>query len=554
MNKVKLNINYYLKRHKLLTTFVIIMTFLSALLTASMSIFLQYLVDFILDSQLMLSIYLVIGFCLAFFVIVYSNNIIKNKLIETINYEYRQDIVSMLFLKNIDEFNKHTVAEYISLYSNDFKRIEDEYLYHFFNLFEYILVFIMGIVILTIYSWVFTIVMVAMIIMLIIIPSIMGNRLEKLSKELSVLQNNTTTDLEESLRGFEVIKTYDKISLYNKMFENSNKSLKKGKLKFNNFKGLNETTSGALSIIMQIVVSIVGAYFIYLGKLSYGSLLGVIQCSGTVVNPLFQLFALVPVLSSYKPLFNKINEFLENKQLVEKDIHFDKVIELSNVTFAFEDKLVLDNINLKFEKNNKYLIIGESGSGKSTLVKLIAGYYHEYEGDILFDSDSIHNVKITSICKNISLIHQNIYLFDDTIKSNITFGIENNDKLQLAINNSGVGNFLDGEGVMKKVGENGKNLSGGQKQRIAVARALFVDKPIIILDEGVSALDKKTSCEIENKLLDDANLTIISISHHINEELLKKYDEIIVIEEGKIKLVNKPDDFINTKIYNKYVK
>lgn len=549
-----LSILFYLKKHKFLFIITLLTTFLTSLVTALISIFLQYLIDYVLDNKILLSVILSLSFATVFFIVYIVNSFIKNKLIEKINYEYRSDIFRILLLKNMDEFNQHSVAEYVAMYSNDFKRIEDDYLVYFFGILEHLLLFIMAVVILTFYSWIFTVVMVVMIAILIIIPSLMGKQMEKNSKELSEQQKVVTTNIEETLRGFEVIKTYDKTSLYNYNVDLSNKRLSRSKLKYLNFKEFNESTSGSLGIIMQIVISIIGAYFIYLEELSYGSLLGVIQVSGQIVNPLFQLFALVPTLLSYKPLIDKINEYLKCERYEKKEIEFLNNIKLVNVSFCFGEKRILNNVNLTINKNNKYLIIGESGSGKTTLVKLIAGYYKGYEGEILYDEIPINDADVSSVCKNIGLIHQNIYLFDDTIKNNIIFDLEESDKLKEVIKNSGVERFLDEEGLSKKVGENGKNLSGGQKQRIAVARALYANKPIIILDEGVSALDKQTSYEIENELLDDSYLTIISISHHVNEELLEKYDSIIVIEEGEIIEVSTPETFRMSNTYKKYVK
>ncbi|MED9946734.1 MAG: ABC transporter ATP-binding protein, partial [Peptacetobacter hiranonis] len=133
---------------------------------------------------------------------------------------------------------------------------------------------------------------------------------------------------------------------------------------------------------------------------------------------------------------------------------------------------------------------------------------------------------------------QNIYMFNETIYDNICLH-ENyiDETIDKALIESGLSEFISEipEGLLYKVGENGSNLSGGQKQRIAVARALIRNKPLLILDEGTSAIDKQTAYDIENRLLNIENLTLITITHNLEKELLEKYDEVVYIENSSIK-------------------
>ena len=136
-----------------------------------------------------------------------------------------------------------------------------------------------------------------------------------------------------------------------------------------------------------------------------------------------------------------------------------------------------------------------------------------------------------------SIIHQNIYMFDETIQDNICLHEDYpQEMIDKVVMESGLYEFISElpEGLLYQVGENGANLSGGQKQRIAVARALIRNKPILILDEGTSAVDMQTAYDIENRLLKIKNLTIITITHHLRKELLEKYDEIVCMDHGKI--------------------
>ncbi|MBE7147545.1 ATP-binding cassette domain-containing protein [Bacillus mycoides] len=159
-----------------------------------------------------------------------------------------------------------------------------------------------------------------------------------------------------------------------------------------------------------------------------------------------------------------------------------------------------------------------------------------YSGRVKWDREEFEKLDISELTNLYSLIHQNIYMFNKSIQDNI-FLFEDFTKQELdqAMSVSGVREFIKNEqDLVKEVGEGGGNLSGGQKQRIAVARGLIRNKPILILDEGTSALDLKTSYSIEDKLLNVENLTMIAITHKLNSEILRRYDAIIYMENGRI--------------------
>lgn len=201
-------------------------------------------------------------------------------------------------------------------------------------------------------------------------------------------------------------------------------------------------------------------------------------------------------------------------------------------------KDVLTGIDCLIEKGKKYVIVGKSGCGKSTLIKLLSGYYSAYTGEILYDDKELHMLDKDNVVQLSSIIHQNIYMFDETIYDNICLH-ENypEKKIEKVIEESGLTEFISElpTGLQYQVGENGSNLSGGQKQRIAVARALIRNKPILILDEGTSAIDMQTAYDIENRLLKMEDLTLITITHHLEKDLLDKYDEVFYMENGSIK-------------------
>ncbi|WGX77259.1 ATP-binding cassette domain-containing protein [Paraclostridium bifermentans] len=209
-------------------------------------------------------------------------------------------------------------------------------------------------------------------------------------------------------------------------------------------------------------------------------------------------------------------------------------------------------MNLKFERNKKYAIVGESGCGKSTLIKLIMRYYNEYEGKITIDNKDLNKIYSSDLYKTISMIQQNVFMFDDSIKENIRlFSNYSDESVVESCKRSGIMGLINRleDGIDSLVGENGNKLSGGEKQRIAIARALINETKILILDESTSALDNETAYSLEKSLLNLENLTMIVVTHKLIKNLLTNYDEIIVMKDGMVIEKGSFEELIDIKGY-----
>ena len=270
-----------------------------------------------------------------------------------------------------------------------------------------------------------------------------------------------------------------------------------------------------------------------------GTLLALTQLSGTFMAPVMMLLQNIPKISSMKPVIARLQELADGK--VESwsgtgQPSFQQTVELQNISFAYDEAVpVLKNITLCFKQGKKYALLGPSGCGKTTLIKLLSGYSNGYTGKILYDGQELRTLSDVELMQLFSLVHQNVYLFSGSVRDNITLGKDfSEEQLRQAIADSGTDTFAYQlpQGLDTDAGENGSNLSGGQRQRIGLARAFLRQTRFIVLDEGTSAVDKRTAVEIENRLLRRENLTLLTITHTLQPELLRQYDEIIYLEQG----------------------
>ena len=192
---------------------------------------------------------------------------------------------------------------------------------------------------------------------------------------------------------------------------------------------------------------------------------------------------------------------------------------------------------MKIQKGEKIAIVGRSGSGKSTLLNLLLRFYEVTSGHILIDNQDLQDISIESLYNLMTVVQQDVYIFDDTLKANITLNQSFTEyDIKQAVQQSGLESYvLENElGFQVLCGENGSNLSGGQKQRLSIARALIRKTPILLLDEATSSLDNQVTTEIENSILKIQDLTALVVTHKLNEPILKKYDRILFMKDGGI--------------------
>lgn len=252
-----------------------------------------------------------------------------------------------------------------------------------------------------------------------------------------------------------------------------------------------------------------------------------------------RVFAIMDIKSDIQDVDNAFKVKDLNSSLSFNDVSF---------TYGNKDEKVLNNINFKINKGEIFALVGPSGAGKSTLVDLIPRFYDTLSGSIKIDGKDIKDLELKSLRSIMGIVTQETFLFDDTVKANISYGVENisDDEIKDASKAANAHEFIRKlpDGYNTIIGERGVSLSGGQKQRIAIARAIVKNPPILILDEATSSLDseseKHVQSAIENLM---SERTVFVIAHRLST--VHNANKILVLENGQIVQEGKHDDLIN---------
>ena len=453
---------------------------------------------------------------------------------------FRKDVFHGLIKQNVGQFNSVNSADYISKLTNDIQLVDDNFLAPLISIIYNMSQLILSIGLLIYLSPLVTVAVIMCTIFLIIIPSLFSPSVQKRQNRLSQSLSLFTIKIKDVFSGFEIIKSYQMEKHISESFDKKNDDLYKSKLSLGYIYAITTTVSMLLGIFSQLGTLALSAYLITQGSLSVGALFGILQASSQIINPIQGLSNNIPRIRRSKEVIESLLKFTYSvdDDKSRKKATLNERISVRNFTYTYpnQTEVTVNSLNVEFEKNKKYAIIGKSGCGKTTLIKGLIGYLPDYQGQVWYDENELQDVTNESAGVLSSLVHQNVYMFDETIEENITLHQNYPEKeLKAAVTDSGVSLFLSKDKALStKVGENGANLSGGQRQRIAIARALIQKKPLLILDEGTSAIDKETAMDIESKLLKRQDLTLITITHVLDTTLLAQYDEIIYMEAGMI--------------------
>mgnify|MGYP002681746741 FL=1 len=381
-----------------------------------------------------------------------------------------------------------------------------------------------------------------------------GRRLRRISTRTQKEMAKLTNFLHETITGQRIVKAFCMEDYESRRFKDENETLFRIILKRYKIRALSSPIMEVLGGIAIAVIIWYGGSEVISGKSTPGNFFSFTAALLMLYEPIKRLnrenHNIQQGLAASQRVFEIIDrepEIKENEHAINLE-NVKGIIEFKDVYFKYEEKMVLKNINLKIDQNEVLAIVGESGVGKTTLANLIPRFYDVAKGSIEIDNIDIRNITLNSLRKNIALVTQDVILFNDTIKANICYGeSQDMERMEEAAAMAYANDFISK--LPKQydtiVGEKGIRLSGGQKQRIAIARALYKNTPIFILDEATSSLDVASEVEVQ-KAFDNLmkGRTTIVIAHRLSTVM--NANRIIVLVGGTIVQTGSHAELIET--------
>ena len=465
---------------------------------------------------------------------------LRNKLVRLIMSRYKNKVFKSILDRDYREFSKEKSGKFISILTENMKKIEQDYLHQYFNISKNISLMIFSLVAMFIGNWFLTLLVIIASIIPMMISGFIGQKSASLQNSSMIADQKYLAKVKDILAGFLVIKSFNVKEAIRQDYKNESEKL--DEIYF--IKGKFDVLSNVISQLSGMIVFLVafggGMYLVFGGHTTIGSVTAIVQLVNFVVMPLNEIGM---GMSKFREGQATLNSF-EVKDVIELQTgktkeYFDDVISFSNVDFSYPnaEEKIFNHLSLQIKKGEKIAIVGMSGSGKSTLLNLLLRFYDVTSGYISIDNQDLQAISAESLYNLMTIVQQDVYIFDDTLKANITLSQSfNEDDIKKAVQQSGLESYiLENElGLQTLCGENGSNLSGGERQRLSIARALIRKTPILLLDEATSSLDNKVTTEIENSILEIQDLTVLVVTHKLNKSMLKKYNRILFMKNGVI--------------------
>ena len=534
-------------------------TLLSAIGALLVSWLIQQLVDLIggYDTRftlLQLSIItsvLIGGIAVAYLISYHS----KPKFITRGISQYKTYVFGELTKKNISAFSGENSSTYISALTNDIQAIEKGYLWNTFAMLESLLTFLGAMVLMIWYSPLLTLIAIGLSLLPLIASILTGNKVAEEEKQVSDRNEAYTSTLRDSLGGFSVIKSFKAEAQMTRIFTENVQELAKAQCRKHKMQILVQMFGSVAGITAQLGVFIFGAYLAMSGKgITAGTTMIFVQLMNYVLSPIGTIPTCIAERKAAKALIIKISGALNtNVREIVDNVHrkIERSIAVKNLSFSYApEKQVLKNINYTFELGKKYAIVGASGSGKSTMLNLLMASHHNYDGMIYYDNTELREINSSNLYEIESIIQQNVFVFNATIKDNITmFRDFPQEQIDAAIRLSGLSALIQEKGEDYLCGENGSGLSGGEKQRISIARSLLKRSQVLLVDEATAALDAETAYQVSCSILGLDDVMCIVVTHVLDEGLLNQYDSIITLKNGSIAETGTFSELMNKKGY-----
>ena len=490
--------------------------------------------------------------CAALMLLKYAS---EPRFIEKAMRQYKDFAFQKLTEKSISSFRAESTAAYLSALTNEAASIEADDLSQLLSVIMKAVTFFGALAMMLWYSPLMTAIA-AGVTVLPLIPSVLtGGQLQAAEKRVSDQNRDFTAALSDCLGGFSVVKTFRAEKEIFRLFAESNRALEQEKFSRRRLKALVGMIGATTGIIAQLGVFLAGAYLALSGRgLTAGAVILFVNLMNFMIEPVAELPALLAARKAARGLIVKLADALEQDETQPDGVQITPLtreLRLENVRFSYDGETeILRGVSAVFEAGKAYAVVGASGSGKSTLLNLLTSPGMAYEGSILLDGTELRTASPESLYETVSLIQQNVFVFNASIRDNITmFRSFPSEELAQAVRRAQLESLLADRGEGYLCGENGSGLSGGEKQRISIARSLLKHASVLLADEATAALDAQTAHQVTDDILSLTGVTRIVVTHTLEQAALRRYDGILVLKDGRIAESGSFDELMEQKGY-----
>ena len=471
----------------------------------------------------------------------YVTSIQKNRLLREWNVLLKSTLFSRLLGKSMGDFEERNSASYSNGLLTDCESLEQLYFSNSLELLDAVAELVITSIAVI---WISPVLFLAMIFLTLLTLLFMNVGNEKFQSGMEKYTNARETYsvfLKENLSCFRLIRMFQMKEKVRKAHDDACQQMEEKKCRQQILMAQKSCVMSLTGLGSTVFIMMAAAYLALKGAVSVGFVLAAGQLIGKITYPVTVLPGIIMNYKSAKPIEERLSIYDAGKIREGKKEKTDNIQKLvvENVTFAYPNgtRNSLDGVSAYFDAGKKYLLVGESGSGKTTLLQLLTDCFDSYAGNVLIDGTELRSFSEESICRKIGVMTQEVFLFQDTLRQNLAlYGDFSDAEIQDALKRAG----LDGEGNLFPDGldtmieENGRNFSGGERQRIALARVLLHGFSWLLFDEFTSNLDVHNALLVEEQLLRLEGITLLTVSHHLNDRIARMYDEILVLDSGKI--------------------
>ena len=490
--------------------------------------------------------------CAALFLLKYAS---EPRFIEKAMRQYKDFAFQKLTEKSISSFRAESTAAYLSALTNDAASVEADHLSQQLSVITKTVTFFGALAMMLWYSPLMTAIAAGVTVLPLIASLLTGGQLQAAEKRVSDRNRDFTAALSDCLGGFSVVKTFQAEKEIFRLFAESNRALEQEKFSRRRVKALVGMIGAIAGIVAQLGAFLAGAYLALAGKgLTAGAVFMFVNLMSFMIGPVAELPALLAARKAARGLIDKLADALEQDEAQPDGVHITPLareLRFENVRFSYDGETeILRGVSARFEAGKAYAIVGASGSGKSTLLNLLTSPGTAYDGSILLDGTELRTIAPESLYETVSLIQQNVFVFNASIRDNITmFRSFPSEELAQAVRRAQLESLLADRGEGYLCGENGSGLSGGEKQRISIARSLLKHASVLLADEATAALDAQTAHQVTDDILSLTGVTRIVVTHTLEQAALRQYDGILVLKDGRIAETGSFDELMERNGY-----